>query len=70
MFDEDIKGFDVNVFISTQPVEDLVDEKSIHFYDGVDIQYGRFYPYNYKRRSGRKKIDKDSKQDPSIRTGH
>ena len=70
MFDEDIKGFDVNVFISTQPVEDLVDDKSFHFYDGVDIQYGRFYPYNYKRRSGRKKIDKDSKQDPSVRTGH
>ena len=68
MGEEKDYSFNVNSFVESQDTSPLGEEEAIHFYDGTDIQYGRFYAYNYKRRKGRKKIAQNSQQDTRVRS--
>lgn len=60
--------FNVDSFVESRDTRPLGEEEAIHFYDGTEIQYGRFYAYNYKRRKGRKKIAQNSQQDTRVRS--
>lgn len=56
MGEEKDHPFNVDSFVESRDTRPLGEEEAIHFYDGTEIQYGRFYAYNYRRRKGRKKI--------------
>ena len=66
MGEEKDHSFNVNNFIESQDTRPIGEEEAIHFYEGIDIQYGRFYAYNRRRRKGRKKIAQNSQQDTRI----
>lgn len=67
MGEEKGEPFDINRFVETHDFETESTDDPTGFFDGVSKKYGRFYEDRYKRRSGRKQLDKDSQQDPCFR---
>ena len=60
--------FNVDSFVESRDTRPVGEDEAIHFYDGTNIRYGRFYDYNYRRRKREKKIAQNSKQDTCVRS--
>ena len=68
MGEEEGKSFDVDKFINSHEVDTFYKDNAVSFFGGIPLTYGRFYEDRYTKRERRKKLAKNSQQDPSFRS--